>query len=699
MAKEHSRLCSLIDHYLRPYTETGSTSVTKETEKELLVALSQVYAEIKLWMKEYESDNSFQDMEGNSVGGGRIIPESHAANHHCLTNVIQVLMVVVAMENAYMNHLVGNILVAVSDFLVESESCWGEYMNLLYLCVEISIFNGLSSMGHKMEVKDLSGDPSPSSLMKLSLKSASWSTAAVIMRVLHNVLKHLNRDLIDQFFNIFLEATIYFISNMPWNLLSEVYHVQGDSNSDRLLQMQEEKPKSILIFQGYILRLLCSLVKSGWTDAAVITSAEHPFIFEIKNLLPRILSSCLSNGQHSDNVAICQYLKYKMLILMIRLSNQIHWEHSIVISWLDLIHTYFQDVLSKPIEGQEFVLDIYLEGSPFGVMTFDMGNKWISSKHLQRLSIFLFLKCSSSLLSMKETTDQHYACKNLKSCSSFDMNPKCCSRRKALLELHEWLRELLPGDCFIDHDMYSEKCMDFVSSFLQLYMQEDDILFEMLLQMLCLPFYSEKFTNEVALSDDEVREFSLISHLFHPIHFFHLFLAGIHYDHQVLLDYLISKDTGASSAEYLLRKCRSRKRKKFSADDHNSMGEITLVSSCISGDTLPPDSKRKKAYGCHNEDYVTQMSPFECARNCLFQLKASIESLHQKNLFPYNPIVLLRRYVRLTHLGFSLVSIVFWRLHHTLELHNIFIISMSSFLIIRVLIISCKLLKVGKVFV
>lgn len=157
---------------------------------------------------------------------------------------------------------------------------------------------------------------------------------------------------------------------------------------------------------------------------------------------------------------------------MIRLSNQIHWEHSIVISWLDLIHTYFQDVLSQPMEGQEFVLDKYLEGSPFGVMTFDMGNKWISSKHLQRLSIFLFLKCSSSLLSMKETTDQHYACKNLKSFSSFDMNPKCCSRRKALLELHEWLSELLPGDCFIDNDMYSEKCMDFVSSFLQLYMQE-----------------------------------------------------------------------------------------------------------------------------------------------------------------------------------------------------------------------------------
>lgn len=174
----------------------------------------------------------------------------------------------------------------------------------------------------------------------------------------------------------------------------------------------------------------------------------------------------------------------------------------------------------------------------------------------------------------------------------------------------------------------------------------------------------------MSLLDDEVREFSLISHLFHPIHFFHLFLAGIHYDHQVLLDYLISKDTGASSAEYLLRclrkvcdswnifvefswsgKCHSRKRKKLSTDDYNSRGEISVVPSGVGGDILPPDSKHKKAYECRSEDYVTQMLPFECARNCLFQLKASIESLHQKNLFPYNPQVLLRRLTRFQELS------------------------------------------------
>ena len=32
-----------------------------------------------------------------------------------------------------------------------------------------------------------------------------------------------------------------------------------------------------------------------------------------------------------------------------------------------------------------------------------------------------------------------------------------------------------------------------------------------------------------------------------------LFILQLHYDHQVLLDYLISKDTGISCAEYILR--------------------------------------------------------------------------------------------------------------------------------------------------
>ena len=49
------------------------------------------------------------------------------------------------------------------------------------------------------------------------------------------------------------------------------------------------------------------------------------------------------------------------------------------------------------------------------------------------------------------------------------------------------------------------------------------------------------------------------------------------------------------------------------------------------------------------DDYNKQncKQPFYDARECLLQLKKSVASLHQKDLFPYNPEVLLRRYVHI----------------------------------------------------
>ncbi|XLS86498.1 hypothetical protein HN51_036664, partial [Arachis hypogaea] len=57
------------------------------------------------------------------------------------------------------------------------------------------------------------------------------------------------------------------------------------------------------------------------------------------------------------------------------------------------------------------------------------------------------------------------------------------------------------------------------------------------------------------------------------LHLFHLFLSeasvNIHYDHQVLLDYLISKDTGISCAKYLLRPSR-----RFSDKIHRGKNDL-----------------------------------------------------------------------------------------------------------------------------
>jgi hypothetical protein len=56
-----------------------------------------------------------------------------------------------------------------------------------------------------------------------------------------------------------------------------------------------------------------------------------------------------------------------------------------------------------------------------------------------------------------------------------------------------------------------------------------------------------------SLEDEEQITLFRLSTLFNPVRLFCIFLSELHYDHQVLLDYLISKDIGASCAEYLLR--------------------------------------------------------------------------------------------------------------------------------------------------
>ncbi|KAK9285883.1 hypothetical protein L1049_025084 [Liquidambar formosana] len=301
----------------------------------------------------------------------------------------------------------------------------------------------------------------------------------------------------------------------------------------------------------------------------------------------------------------------------------------------------------------------------------------MSSRHLQRQTVFLFLRCSFSLISLREETDEKCACATQNSCLTFDSSSdlECCSRKKGFSELYEWLQGYLPTDKFVDYEMYLEKCRNFALSFLQLFMHEDDILFEVLLQLLSVPFCSEQHCCRDGGSFQEVKEDILfhVSNLFNPVHLFHLFLAELHYDHQVLLDYLISKDTGISCAEYLLRCLRtvsdswhvfvefsmcekvlnrsSCKKRKVFLDGSNS--QVELSSALVKGDgvALSLEEVCESDHKFGSKHYRTKGQPFKEAKECMLSLKCSIENLHQKNLFPYNPEVLLKRLVRFQELS------------------------------------------------
>ncbi|CBI33272.3 unnamed protein product, partial [Vitis vinifera] len=120
-----------------------------------------------------------------------------------------------------------------------------------------------------------------------------------------------------------------------------------------------------------------------------------------------------------------------------------------------------------------------------------------------------------------------------------------------------------------------------------------------------------------------------------------LFILQLHYDHQVLLDYLISKDTGISCAEYILRCLRKI------CESWDLFVEFSVTGKFMSQSFR----KKRKVFqnGPDSQERGSREQPFKEAKECLLSLKNSVENLHQKSLFPYNPQVLLRRSVSIFH--------------------------------------------------
>ncbi|XP_028117121.1 uncharacterized protein LOC114314826 isoform X2 [Camellia sinensis] len=618
---------------------------------------------------------------------------SHCDDHNCLTKIIGDLILLLLIESQYVQHLAGNILVAISDYIVASGGNWDEFMQSLCVCLELLISNALlhSLVRASTKALVLKHDSSSAIIaLKSKLKNANWSSVACIIRVLRNILKCLKQDIEDQLLKVYLNSISYCLASVPWDSMDEVHVGQnGDAlrkSSEGAFHTKAVELESSIVFRGTLVQLFCSLLnQSGWMEPAGGALNKHPVICEISNLIPRLLTWCLCNGD-SNNMCMSVYFRHKMLMLMVRLSFQIHLEYSLLVSWLQLMHEYFEDLLMQPMTQLESDQEDILEGSPVLASVSDARIHNVTSRHSQRLAVFLFLRCSFSLVGLRDKAADQCGCANLKSCLKSDSSSDLerYSRKKDLSELYGWLQGHLPAEMFIGCKFYSERCTSFSLSFLRLFIHEDDILFEVLLQLFHVPFGGKQQVCQDRCDDMLFH----VSNLFNPIHLFHLFLAELHYDHQVLLDYLISKDTGAKAAEYLLRSLRvvcyswnvfvefsaegkvtnvrdihksSGKKRKVLVDDSLIEGHLTSSSMKSKGIPLSLGKQCQKALMRGSKHCRTTRLPFENAKDCLLSLKKSLQNLHKKSLFPYNPQILKikqkkRKKKKRVHIQFNRIS-------------------------------------------
>ncbi|PRQ55916.1 putative protein Line [Rosa chinensis] len=644
-----TKLHRLIDDSLRPVFNLGLlqepdvVSVTKE--REILVSLAQILRQVKLWIGEVDSHSD----------NGVLIGLDFENECMCLSKILTHLIVFLTVESQYVKHLACNVLAAVSEFVAASGSHWDAFIRLLCDCMDLAITAAVSCSTSTLATgaSDLcSSSLSLILVLKPKVKNGDWSVAAGVVRVLRDILKYLKSEDDDELVEVFIEAVNSFLSTVPWDLLHEI---RVGPNADALKCSRADVSFQRTLFLGNLIQFLCSLVEQGSVVDAPGGSLDqhHPVFSRIINLVPKLLRLCL--GEQADCVishnCISQYFKHKLLVLMIRLIVQTCPESSILVSWLQLIHYYFEELLRQPISTLECDQEDCLEGSPFLSSVSDSEVNSLSSRHLQRQAVFLFLRCSFSLINSNGGTNRKCACASWNLCLDYDSNAElqCCGRKEGLLELNNWLQGHLPTDMFVDHEMYFEKCADFAKSFLQLYIKEDDVLFRVLLQLLCVPCPAEKQFEEErgSFQDSKGNVLFFVSDLFNPVLLFHLFLVELSYDHQVLLDYRITKDTGISCAEYLLRCLRkvcdswslfvefppsgqainrsSCKKRKVSLNGSSFCGaDLFALVKDSGGLFLEDECDDEKKY-----DFKHTRENFQKAKECLISLKNSIALLNR----------------------------------------------------------------------
>ncbi|QCD81683.1 Protein Line [Vigna unguiculata] len=630
-AAELRWLCRLIDDYLRPYTESwASVSISKEKEKEILIASSQVVTKIQLRIREFDSRAEMKRAPDEERLCGS---NQHSSVDQCLPRIITEMMVLLTVKSEFVQHVAVNALSLTSRFVHTTGNNWVRFIHFLCCWLEMAITKMIScSSGPSSGTENGKFDSSDVEfLTQYGTKDFDWSTVAGVVRVMRVICKYLEEeDYDDGLVQVYHDSVNSCLLKMPWDLLDKFWSCEFGSmkNNSSINQLHLNKfsiMEPVMICLGTFLQFLCSLVdRNDLVETDCDSIDKHPLFITVVNLVPRLAKWCLRKQEHNAERCITNYLNHKLLILMIRLGSLTGLDCRIPFSWIELLHNYFEEFLQQPLTQFHSDQINCLEGSPFLVSLSDGEACLTHSGHLQRQSVYLLLACSFSLISQRGENANHCNCSTLSSC--FTTNPdsehdRFCMK-KGFLELYKWIQRHLPTAISTNHDNFLEICMDFMSSFLQLYLREDDLLFDVLLLLCsissCLQQQSER---KDAAYQDVMKDFP-----------FALCLHLICNSWKLFVEFPLFGEFLDQSP------C---KRRKIVGDGLQLLADGIPTSVDNSGSTMLLIKNYKEDSGCGFKRY--NIKPFKKAAECLLSLNNSVYNLHQKKLFPYNPEVLLKR--------------------------------------------------------
>ncbi|KAF3437668.1 hypothetical protein FNV43_RR20424 [Rhamnella rubrinervis] len=259
------------------YAELDAVSVSKEEEKKILLALSQVFRQVLLWTQEFNSDTDNDSVLILDCACGCSSGSSpHFEETQCLTKIVADLVVLLTVQSKYVQHLASNVLV-VSEYVAASGRNWDAFIHSLCACLDFAITIKLTfdSAHWPTGADDFNcGSSSFVLSLKQKLKDANWSAVASILRVLCTILKHFNPEDDVQLFTSYFDSVNSCLSNVPWDLFTQIF---STPNADAQKSSVADAVFHRSVFQGNFIQFFCSLVEqSGAVEAIVDSSKKRP---------------------------------------------------------------------------------------------------------------------------------------------------------------------------------------------------------------------------------------------------------------------------------------------------------------------------------------------------------------------------------------------------------------------------------------
>ena len=208
-------------------------------------------------------------------------------------------MFLLAVENRYVRHLAGNVILSLSEFVVASRRYWEEFVQLLGFYFETVICKVISPSSDPL-LRDiyLGCDLINMKLdLRLVLSNAGWGSVGAIVLVLRTVLKTVKDEDNDKIVQVYLDVLGSCLQNIPWDLCN------------RILVDDIGVVNDFFEFIGYLVQLFCSVV------SVVDPEDDNPALHEIFNIFPKILEWCFrKQGVNRHYMNISQYIRYKILV-------------------------------------------------------------------------------------------------------------------------------------------------------------------------------------------------------------------------------------------------------------------------------------------------------------------------------------------------------------------------------------------------